>query len=140
MPPKEAAPAGGGGGSKKIFIYELDGYLGKVLGEFAKYKGFAEGETPIISGSLIDPRNKPTWADEVIRKDDLLERVCTVIDKIKPILSLVDKNRILDERNAMLEAGERHRHAIIGRSSVITELLDRVLRVDDGEGGDFEEL
>ena len=72
MPPKEAAPAGGGGGSKKIFIYELDGYLGKVLGEFAKYKGFAEGETPIISGSLIDPRNKPTWADEVIRKDDLL--------------------------------------------------------------------
>jgi len=73
MPPKEAAPPpGGGGGSKKIFIYELDGYLGKVLGEFAKNKGFAEGETPIISGSLIDPRNKPTWADEVVRKDDLL--------------------------------------------------------------------
>ena len=74
MPPKkEEAPAAvTAGGSKKIFIYELDGYLGKVLGEFAKYKGFAEGETPIICGSLIDPRNKPTWADEVVRKDDLL--------------------------------------------------------------------
>lgn len=73
MPPKiDAAPVGVAGGTKKIFIYELDGYLGKVLGEFAKYKGFAEGETPIICGSLIDPRNNPTWADEVIRKDDLL--------------------------------------------------------------------
>jgi adenylate kinase len=72
MPPKEAAPPLGSGGTKKIFIYELDGYVGKVLGEFAKHRGFAEGETPIICGSLIDPRNKPTWADEVIRKDDLL--------------------------------------------------------------------
>ena len=73
MPPKAdaAPPPGSGGGSKKIFIYELDGYLGKVLGEFAKNKGFAEGETPIISGSLIDPRNKPTWADEVQYLDDV---------------------------------------------------------------------
>uniref|UniRef100_A0A7S0YXF2 Adenylate kinase n=1 Tax=Hemiselmis tepida TaxID=464990 RepID=A0A7S0YXF2_9CRYP len=76
MPPKkdDKAPppaAGGGGKQLKIFIHELDGYLGNVLGDVAK-KHAAEGEQPIICGSLIDPRNKPTWADEVVRGDDIL--------------------------------------------------------------------
>ena len=51
MPPKVDATPAGSGGTKKIFIYELDGYVGKVLGEYAKHRGFAEGETPIICGS-----------------------------------------------------------------------------------------
>ena len=55
----------------KIFIYELDSYLGKVLGDRAKSHA-AEGEQPIIAGCLQDPRNRPTWADEIIRSDDLL--------------------------------------------------------------------
>lgn len=76
MPPKkdDKAPplaAGGGGKQLKIFIHEMDGYLGNVLGDVAK-KHAAEGEQPIICGSLIDPRNKPTWADEVVRRDDIL--------------------------------------------------------------------
>jgi len=75
MPPKndKAPPAAAGGGGKqlKIFIHEMDGYLGNVLGDVAK-KHAAEGEEPIICGSLIDPRNKPTWADEVVSRDDIL--------------------------------------------------------------------
>jgi hypothetical protein len=81
MPPKkDDKPAGkgapppadpGSGKQLKIFIHELDGYLGNVLGERAK-RHAAEGEHPIICGSLINPRNKPTWADEVVGKDDIL--------------------------------------------------------------------
>jgi adenylate kinase len=66
-PPKKDEPAK----QLKIFIYELDSYLGKVLGERAK-RHAAEGEQPIIVGCLQDPRNRPTWADEIIRNDDLL--------------------------------------------------------------------
>jgi hypothetical protein len=81
MPPKKdekpagkgapAAPDPGTGKQLKIFIHEMDGYLGSVLGERAK-RHAAEGEQPIICGSLNNPRNKPTWADEVVGKDDIL--------------------------------------------------------------------
>jgi len=74
MPPKKedkAPPPASAGKQLKIFIHELDGYLGNVLGDVAK-KHAAEGEQPIICGSLIDPRNKPAWADEVVRSDDVL--------------------------------------------------------------------
>mmetsp|Transcript_38126 Transcript_38126/g.89864 ORF Transcript_38126/g.89864 Transcript_38126/m.89864 type:complete len:721 (+) Transcript_38126:162-2324(+) len=72
MPPKKAdEPPPPPPKQLKIFIHEMDGYLGKVLGEQAK-KNVAEGEEPIICGSLSDPKNKPSWADEVVKRDDLL--------------------------------------------------------------------
>lgn len=55
----------------KYFIHECDGYFGKVMGDYVRNHALPE-EQPTICGSLIDPRNKPTWADEVVRSDDLL--------------------------------------------------------------------
>ena len=55
----------------KYFIHDCDGYFGKVMGDFVRNHALPE-EQPTICGSLNDPRNKPTWADEVVRNDDLL--------------------------------------------------------------------
>ena len=41
------------------------------MGDFVRNHALPE-EQPTICGSLNDPRNKPTWADEVVRNDDLL--------------------------------------------------------------------
>ena len=141
MPPKPAdPPAGGAGGSKKIFIYELDGYVGKVLGEFAKYKGFAEGETPIICGSLIDPRNKPTWADEVIRKDDLLglKKALLSSDYIVYDVSSTPKEatsalKVLLKYDYAENAEDETDKVMIGVSSLLSWYNNKVPLLDEGE-------
>ncbi|CAB1083913.1 Psp operon transcriptional activator [Olavius algarvensis Delta 1 endosymbiont] len=68
-------------------------------------------------------------SDFLVRTGDLASRVATLLKKIRPHLNLLNHNRILREQNMILQAATSDRYRIIGESSQMLAVIDRVRRV-----------
>jgi DNA-binding NtrC family response regulator len=67
--------------------------------------------------------------DLFVRGDRLAERLATLVGKVRRTLSLVDRNRDLDEQNRRLRQNQRERSRLVGESPQIREVLTCVSRV-----------
>lgn len=67
--------------------------------------------------------------DFLVRKGELTSRVATLIKKIKPHLSLIRHNRILREQNLILQEATGDQYKIIGESSEIMAVVEKIQRV-----------
>lgn len=155
MPPKDdkkpaakgaPPPDSGSGKQVKIFIHELDGYLGNVLGERAK-RHAAEGEQPIICGCLLDPRNKPPWADEVVMADDILglKKALLASDVIVYDLTSAPKEatsalKVLLKYDYAENPEDETEKVLVGVSSLLSWAGNSLPVDDGGEGAGGEQL
>jgi DNA-binding NtrC family response regulator len=67
--------------------------------------------------------------DFMVRTGKLSDRVHTLLEKMGPHLSLINRNRMLQEQNMLLREEANARFEIIGDSPQIREVLDRISRV-----------
>ena len=67
--------------------------------------------------------------DFMVRSGRLTDRVCTLMEKLTPQLTLIDKNRMLQEQNMLLREAAVNRYQIIGESPQIQAVLDQIERV-----------
>ncbi len=67
--------------------------------------------------------------DILVRGDRLLERMQTLIGKVRRTLALVDRNRDLKEQNLRLRQVERERTRLVGESPEIRGMRERIDRV-----------
>ena len=68
-------------------------------------------------------------SDFLVRTGDLTNRVTTLLKKIRPHLNLLNHNRMLREQNMILQAATSDRYRIIGESTQMLEVIDKVQRV-----------
>jgi len=68
-------------------------------------------------------------SDFMVRTGDLANRVATLLKKIRPHLHLLNRNRILREQNMILQAATSDRYRIIGESTQMLAVIDKVRRV-----------
>ncbi len=117
-----------------VLDYELgDGQIDgeQILSEIRKLKP----EMPIAvvaeHGDVnIASRAVQTGAsDFLVRSGDLDNRVATLLKKIRPHQKLLNHNRMLREQNMILQAATRDRYRIIGESTQMLEVIDKVQRV-----------
>ena len=66
--------------------------------------------------------------DFLVRGGQLQERVSTLLAKARHLLELIERNRLLHERNRLLEQAAQRYH-IVGQSPQILEVLRRIRRV-----------
>jgi DNA-binding NtrC family response regulator len=67
--------------------------------------------------------------DFLVRGPDLSQRVSTLLGKVRRLISLLDRNRLLDERYERLRQVYRQRFRIVGRSRQFDELIGKIRRV-----------
>ncbi|MBN1418439.1 MAG: sigma-54-dependent Fis family transcriptional regulator [Planctomycetes bacterium] len=67
--------------------------------------------------------------DFLVRSGQLADRVATLLRKVRPQLTLLERNRLLREQNALLREADRRRHRIVGESPQVLAVLERVRRV-----------
>lgn len=68
-------------------------------------------------------------SDFMVRTGDLANRVATLLKKIRPHLNLLNHNRMLREQNMILQAASGDRYRIIGESTQMLAVIDKVRRV-----------
>jgi DNA-binding NtrC family response regulator len=68
-------------------------------------------------------------SDFLVRTGDLTNRVTTLLKKIRPHLNLLNHNRILREQNMILQAATSDRYRIIGESTQMLAVIEKVRRV-----------
>jgi DNA-binding NtrC family response regulator len=68
-------------------------------------------------------------SDFLVRTGDLTNRVATLLQKIRPHLNLLNHNRMLREQNMILQAATSDRYRIIGESSQMLEVIEKIQRV-----------
>ncbi|TET38276.1 MAG: sigma-54-dependent Fis family transcriptional regulator [Planctomycetota bacterium] len=67
--------------------------------------------------------------DFLVRGKKLEERVKTLLGKMKNLISLIHRNRLLDEQNVLLREADRARHEIVGESPQIQKVIELSHRV-----------
>jgi DNA-binding NtrC family response regulator len=67
--------------------------------------------------------------DFLVRGKNLEERVKTLLGKMKNLISLIHRNRLLDEQNVLLREADRARHEIVGESPQIQKVIELSHRV-----------
>ncbi|MBN2162603.1 MAG: sigma-54-dependent Fis family transcriptional regulator [Pontiellaceae bacterium] len=67
--------------------------------------------------------------DFMVRSGRLADRVHTLMEKLSPQLTLIDRNRMLQEQNALLREAAVHRFQIVGESPQIQAVLSQIERV-----------
>jgi DNA-binding NtrC family response regulator len=67
--------------------------------------------------------------DFMVRSGKLSDRARTLLDKIGPHLSLINRNRVLQEQNMLLREAAGRQYRIVGDSPQVREVLDRISRV-----------
>lgn len=86
--------------------------------------------------------------DFLVRGDRLGERIATLFGKLRGLFEVIDRNRLLQQRNAQLQQSLQARLSIVGESPQIRALRELILRVADvprpvlivGERGTGKEL
>ena len=82
------------------------------------------GDVNIASRAVEDGAS-----DFLVRTGDLTNRVTTLLQKIRPHLNLLNHNRMLREQNMILQAASSGRYRIIGESSQMLAVIEKVQRV-----------
>jgi DNA-binding NtrC family response regulator len=82
------------------------------------------GDVNIASQAIQDGAS-----DFLVRTGDLTNRVTTLLKKIRPHLNLLNHNRILREQNMILQAATSDRYRIIGESTQMLAVIEKVRRV-----------
>ncbi len=67
--------------------------------------------------------------DFLVRSGKLVDRVATLLKKVKPHLTLIDRNRMLLEQNMLLQEAAVGRFQIVGESPQIMEIFDKIEKV-----------
>ncbi len=67
--------------------------------------------------------------DFFVRGESLRRRIATLVGKLRGLFEVIDRNRALDEDNAVLRERLQTRLKIVGRSPQIKRLMDQVGRV-----------
>lgn len=67
--------------------------------------------------------------DFLVRGDNLRQRIATLLGKLRNLVAVIDRNRQLDQDNAMLRETLAGRAKIIGKSAAIKKLLEQIQRV-----------
>nr|NQU89471.1 sigma 54-interacting transcriptional regulator [Bacteroidota bacterium] len=67
--------------------------------------------------------------DFLVRSGKLVDRVATLLKKVKPHLTLIDRNRMLLEQNMLLQEAAVQRFQIVGESPQIMEIFDKIEKV-----------
>jgi DNA-binding NtrC family response regulator len=117
-----------------ILDYELgDGWVGgdQILIDIRKLRPDMpivvvadHGDVNIASRAIEDGAS-----DFLVRTGDLANRVTTLLQKIRPHLNLLNHNRMLREQNMILQAATSDRYRIIGESSQMLEVIEKIQRV-----------
>ncbi len=82
------------------------------------------GDVNIASQSIIAGAN-----DFMVRSGKLADRVDTLLKKIRPHLTLINRNRLLREQNMLLQEAVSRRYRIIGDSPQILEVTEKIKKV-----------
>ncbi len=82
------------------------------------------GDVSIASQAIVAGAN-----DFMVRSGKLSDRVDTLLKKISPHLSLINRNRLLREQNMLLQEAFSQRYRIIGDSPQIEEVMERITKV-----------
>ena len=67
--------------------------------------------------------------DFLVRGGRLPDRVNTVLNKLRGLFAMIDRNRALDEQNAQLRLDVQARFQLVGRSPQLQAVLEQVQRV-----------
>ncbi|KPK73155.1 MAG: hypothetical protein AMJ79_15300 [Phycisphaerae bacterium SM23_30] len=67
--------------------------------------------------------------DFLVRSGKLVDRVSTLLKKVRPHLALIDHNRMLREQNMLLREAAGQRYQIVGESPQIMEIFEKIERV-----------
>ncbi len=67
--------------------------------------------------------------DFLVRGGRLPDRVNTVLNKLRGLFAMIDRNRALDEQNAQLRLDVQARFQLVGRSPKLQAVLEQVQRV-----------
>ncbi len=67
--------------------------------------------------------------DFLVRGGKLSDRVATLLEKVRTHFSLINRNRLLQEQNTLLQQLTFQRHRIVGRSPQILDVLKLIERV-----------
>ena len=67
--------------------------------------------------------------DFLVRSGKLVDRVATLLKKVKPHLNLIDRNRMLLEHNMLLQEAAIRRYQIVGESPQIMEIFEKIEKV-----------
>ena len=67
--------------------------------------------------------------DFLVRGRDLSQRVKTLLDKLRGLLGVIDRNLCLNEQNLILRESIQRRFQIVGESPQINQLIDQIRRV-----------
>lgn len=117
-----------------IADYELGD--GKLMGpKLVKAIRKACGDLPFIAVAEhadVDITSRAIQAganDFMVRSGKLSDRIRTLLDKIGPHLSLIKRNKMLQEQNMLLREAASHGEGILGESPQIRCVIDRISRV-----------
>jgi len=67
--------------------------------------------------------------DFLVRGDNLRQRIATLLGKLRGLVAVIDRNRRLDQDNAVLRETLAGRATIVGRSPAIKRLVEQIRRV-----------
>jgi len=67
--------------------------------------------------------------DFLVRGGQLEQRVSTLLGKVRTFMEMREENRILGEQNLLLQEAHRARYCIIGESTQIRDVINRIDRV-----------
>ncbi len=82
------------------------------------------GDVNIVSQAIVAGAN-----DFMVRSGKLSDRVDTLLKKIGPHLTLINRNRLLREQNMLLQQAFIQRYRIIGDSPQIEEVIEKIKKV-----------
>ena len=68
-------------------------------------------------------------SDFLVCGENLPQRVATLLGKLRGLLELMDRNRRLDEQNALLRESLQRRFQLVGQSPAMLRLFDQIQRV-----------
>jgi DNA-binding NtrC family response regulator len=67
--------------------------------------------------------------DFLVRTGELNDRVATLLKKIQPHLTLINRNRMLLEQNKLLREAAGERYQLIGESPQLSDIIDNINKV-----------
>ncbi|MBN1763624.1 MAG: sigma-54-dependent Fis family transcriptional regulator [Sedimentisphaerales bacterium] len=102
-----------------------------------------QGDVDIAAQAIAAGAN-----DFLVRTGKLTDRVKTLLEKLQPHLSLINRNRMLREQNMLLQEAAGRRYQIVGESALLLEVIEKISRVAEiprpvlitGERGTGKEL
>lgn len=103
---------------------ELVTALRKACGDLPLVVVAEKGDVDITSAAVSAGAN-----DFMVRKGKLSDRVRTLLEKMEPTLSLMNRNRMLQEQNMLLREEAHQRFDLIGESPQLRAVLNRITRV-----------